>query len=91
MSAPWRDDIRTVIENSAKFIFVISPDSVASEPCAFELAQATGMAKQVITILWRDPRPLPPETDQKTAACRRPALPRCPVAPFRGRCEGRVR
>jgi WD40 repeat protein len=55
-SSPWRPEIRSAIENSDKFIFVISPDSLASQPCASELAQALEAGKQLIPILRRAPR-----------------------------------
>ena len=55
-SAPWRQEIRTAIDNSDKFIFVISPSSLASEPCANELAHALEVHKQIIPILRRAPR-----------------------------------
>jgi sugar-specific transcriptional regulator TrmB len=63
MSERWRARVKEAIESSDKFILVISPDSVVSEPCAYELDQAIELGKQVITILRRDPGPLPPETD----------------------------
>ena len=55
-SSRWRAEIRAAIENSDKFIFVISPDSLASQPCASELEQALEAGKQVIPILRRAPR-----------------------------------
>ena len=55
-SSPWRAEIRAAIESSDKFIFVISPDSLASQPCASELTQALEAGKQVIPVLRRAPR-----------------------------------
>src|SRR5580704_8703731 len=52
-SAPWRPEIATAIDNSDKFIFVISPESLDSEPCANELRRAGESAKQVIPVLRR--------------------------------------
>jgi DNA-binding beta-propeller fold protein YncE len=52
---PWRQEIREAIQGSDKFIFVISPESLASEACAGELAQAVEFSKQVIPILRRMP------------------------------------
>jgi WD40 repeat protein len=54
-SAPWRPEIKAAIENSDKFVFVVSPDSLASKPCANELAYALEINKQVIPILRRSP------------------------------------
>jgi len=55
-SARWRPEIQAAIENSDKFVFVISPDSLDSGPCANELAHATEVNKQVIPIVARTPR-----------------------------------
>ena len=54
-SAPWRQEIREAIQNSDKFIYIISPESLVSEPCGNELAQALEFSKQVIPILRRMP------------------------------------
>jgi len=45
--------IRAGIEGAANFIFVISPDSVASEWCQLELAHAVENNKRLISILSR--------------------------------------
>ncbi|MGO8891550.1 MAG: toll/interleukin-1 receptor domain-containing protein, partial [Streptosporangiaceae bacterium] len=53
-SAPWPDEVKAAIRSSDKFIFVISPDSVASRQCRGELAYARNtVRKQVISILRR--------------------------------------
>ena len=52
---PWRQEIREAIQNTDKFIFIISPESLASTACASELAQAVEFSKQVIPILRRMP------------------------------------
>ena len=49
-SAPWRPEILTAIENSDKFIFVLSPESLDSQPCANELQHAIDVNKQVIPV-----------------------------------------
>ncbi len=50
-SAPYRAEIATAITASDKFIFVISPHSLASGPCAEELAEAGAASKQIIPLL----------------------------------------
>src|SRR5580693_8463991 len=55
-SAPYQSEITAAIAGSEKFIFVISPDSLASDPCAAELAVAVESGKQVIPLLRRQPR-----------------------------------
>ena len=54
-SAPYQSEIAAAIAGSEKFIFVISPDSVASGPCAAELAVAVESGKQIIPLLRRHP------------------------------------
>ena len=41
-SAPWREEIEAGIRASDKFVFVISPDSIASVPCGTELTLGAG-------------------------------------------------
>ena len=55
-SAPWRPEILTAIENSDKFIFVLSPESLDSQPCANELQHAIDVNKQVIPVVRRSAR-----------------------------------
>src|SRR5580698_4775218 len=54
-SAPWREEIETGIRASDKFVFVISPDSIASTPCGTELMAAQALGKQIIPIVVRRP------------------------------------
>ena len=55
-SAPFQPEIDTAIAGSDKFIFVISPDSLDSDPCAAELAVAVQSNKQIIPLLRRPAR-----------------------------------
>src|SRR5215213_7658942 len=57
--APWRRELGTGIEAADAFVFVISPDSVASPECAEELTRATELGKRLVPVLYRDVRPLP--------------------------------
>jgi len=60
--APYRAEIAAAIAGSEKFIFVISPDSLDSGPCAEELARAEAANKQIIPLLRRparDDQPIP--------------------------------
>jgi hypothetical protein len=52
--AKWRDRVRRGIEACTAFIFVISPDSVASEQCRAELTDALALNKRVVPIVNRD-------------------------------------
>jgi hypothetical protein len=47
----WRDAIENGIINADTFIFVISPDSVASKECAKEIATAIKYSKRLIPII----------------------------------------
>ena len=55
LSADWMAEITKGIQSSNAFIFVISPDSVASEVCAKELEIAANSNKRFIPILYREP------------------------------------
>ena len=55
-SAPYQSEIDTAIAGSEKFIFVISPDSLDSSPCAAELADAVQSNKHIIPLLRRQAR-----------------------------------
>ena len=60
--APYRTAIASAIAGCEKFVFVVSPDSLDSGPCAEELAEAEGASKQVIPLLrrpGRDGQPIP--------------------------------
>lgn len=53
VSSLYRDQISTAIAAAEKFVFVISPDSLESGPCADELAVALACRKQVIPMMRR--------------------------------------
>ena len=55
-SSPYQSEIDTAIAGSEKFVFVISPDSLDSGPCAAELAEAAESNKQIIPLLRRPAR-----------------------------------
>jgi WD40 repeat protein len=53
-SADWMKEISSAIEASDAFLFVISPDSVASRVCGDELQIAVNYNKKLIPILYRE-------------------------------------
>jgi WD40 repeat protein len=61
-TADWQAQIRTGIEEANDFIFVVSPDSIASEVCATELGIAEELNKRIVPLLVRevDPSAAPP-------------------------------
>jgi WD40 repeat protein len=52
-SSMYEDQIASAITAADKFIFVISPDSLASGPCGWELSTAEGAGKQIVPLLRR--------------------------------------
>lgn len=55
LSADWMAEITKGIQSANAFIFVISPDSVASEVCQREIEIAVASNKRFIPILYREP------------------------------------
>src|SRR5688572_14994274 len=53
----WLEQIFRGIEESDAFIFLISPDSIASEVCKVEIARAALNNKRIIPIVLRDVHP----------------------------------
>lgn len=61
LTSKWLAEIEGAIEASHTFLFIISPDSIASEVCRAEISYATQHHKKVIPIVYRevDPRAAP--------------------------------
>jgi WD40 repeat protein len=55
LSSDWMDEITRAIEGSDAFLFVISPDSLASKVCKEELELGLKYNKKLVPILHRDP------------------------------------
>src|SRR5215211_7645908 len=53
----WLEQIFRGIEESDAFIFLISPDSIASEVCKVEINRAAQNNKRIIPIVLRDVQP----------------------------------
>ncbi|MCB1956037.1 MAG: TIR domain-containing protein [Rhodocyclaceae bacterium] len=49
----WRARLGRLIVECDTLVFVLSPDSVGSEVCAWEIAEAQRHAKRIIPVLWR--------------------------------------
>lgn len=56
-TAKWMEEIHAGIEASDNFIFILSPDSLASEVCGQELAHAIAHNKRLIPLLYREVAP----------------------------------
>jgi WD40 repeat protein len=54
-SAKWKAEIAASIVSAEAFVFVVSPDSIASQVCAWELDQAQQNNKRLIPVVWREP------------------------------------
>lgn len=55
----WLTEIQRAIETADHFLFVISPDSIASEICALELSHAVERHKRLIPLIYK---PVTPES-----------------------------
>ncbi len=53
-SAKWHDEINAAIDGADAFLFIISPDALASQVCSLELAHALDARKRIIPLLYRD-------------------------------------
>lgn len=56
LSSDWMAEITAAIEGSDAFLFVITPDSLASEVCARELELGLKYNKKIIPILHLEPK-----------------------------------
>lgn len=53
-SEPWREEISKGIRNAKRMVYILSPDTVASPYCDWEVDQAFDLQKKLIPILCRD-------------------------------------
>ncbi len=53
----WLQEVFAAIEASDTFIFVLSPDSIASHVCGLELAHALEKHKRIIPVVYRQVEP----------------------------------
>ena len=56
-TADWMEEIRTGIEGSDAYVFVISPDSIASKVCRQELDHAVEHNKRLVPVVCREVDP----------------------------------
>ena len=59
LTADWWAEIQAGIEGSDTFVFVISPDSVASKICNQEIEHAVEHHKRLVPIVYRDTEDVP--------------------------------
>lgn len=52
-TAEWQQEIFSSIEAADNFVFVISPESVASAECSSEIAHAAANKKRILPVLYR--------------------------------------
>ena len=60
-AAEWRDELAAGIRAAHTFVFVLSPDSVASAFCRWELEQAVALGKRLIPVVFRPVEEAPDE------------------------------
>ena len=53
-TADWLAEIYSGIEAAGSFLFIISPDSVASEICTLEIEHAVKHNKRLIPVVWKE-------------------------------------
>ena len=53
-SEPWREEISKGVRNAKRMVYILSPDTVASPYCDWEVDQAFELQKKLIPILCRD-------------------------------------
>ncbi len=53
-TARWLAEVKAGIEAAETFVFVISPDSIASEVCQTEVAHAAGLNKRIVPLVRAD-------------------------------------
>lgn len=56
LTADWWEEIKAGIEAADTFIFVISPDSVASKVCGQEIDHAVANHKRLVPVVRREER-----------------------------------
>jgi WD40 repeat protein len=54
LTADWRAEIQAAIEGAESFVFVLSPDSLASRVCADELGHAVANNKRLLPVIRRE-------------------------------------
>ena len=55
LTAPnWWAEIKAGIENADSFVFIMSPDSMASVVCNMELDYAIELSKRIIPVVYQD-------------------------------------
>ena len=59
MGAPWREELGSGIEAADAFVFVITPESLASPECGQELTRALELGKRLVPVLLRPAEGVP--------------------------------
>lgn len=54
---PWKERLAKLIEKADSVVFLLSPDSVASEICDWEVNEAERLAKRILPLVIRDASP----------------------------------
>jgi hypothetical protein len=54
---PWQDRLGALIATAEKVVFLISPDSVASPVCGWEVDHAEGLGKSILPVMIRETPP----------------------------------
>ena len=49
----WEKRLAGLITEADSIVYIVSPDSLASENCALELRQAVALRKRILPVVWR--------------------------------------
>jgi TIR domain len=54
---PWQDRLAALVKTADSVVFLLSPDSVASPTCDWEVNEAERLGKRILPVVIRDPDP----------------------------------
>lgn len=50
---PWEQRLGNLIEGADTVVYVLSPDSIVSEHCSWEIAESLRLNKRILPVVWR--------------------------------------
>lgn len=63
---PWEQRLGNLIEGADTVVYILSPDSVVSEHCSWEIAESLRLNKRILPVVWRsvEDTQVPPELSE---------------------------
>jgi WD40 repeat protein len=71
-AAEWREELASGIRAAHTFVFVLSPNSVESDYCRWELSEAVRLGKRLIPVVIRDSKNAPEQVAARQYVFMRP-------------------